>query len=122
MNSAERIRLDRKHLWHPFTPHAQWMDPSFEPLAIASGDGAWLVATDGKRYLDGNSSIWTNLHGHRNPIIDQSIRTQLDKIAHSSFLGLTHEEAAIPWSWMTVISKARTTLYAYAPAKAIKLP
>jgi len=93
MNSAESIRLDRKHLWHPFTPHAQWMDPSFEPLAIASGDGAWLVGTDGKRYLDGNSSIWTNLHGHRNPTIDQAIRTQLDQIAHSSFLGLTHEPA-----------------------------
>ena len=93
MNSAESIRLDRKHLWHPFTPHAQWMDPSFEPLAIASGEGAWLVGTDGKRYLDGNSSIWTNLHGHRNPTIDQAIRAQLDQIAHSSFLGLTHEPA-----------------------------
>jgi adenosylmethionine-8-amino-7-oxononanoate aminotransferase len=93
MNSAESIRLDRKHLWHPFTPHAQWMDPSFEPLVIASGEGTWLIGTDGKRYLDGNSSIWTNLHGHRNPTIDQAIRTQLDQIAHSSFLGLTHEPA-----------------------------
>ena len=93
MNSTESIRLDRKHLWHPFTPHAQWMDPSFEPLAIASGEGAWLISTDGKRYLDGNSSIWTNLHGHRNPSIDSAIQSQLGQIAHSSFLGLTHEPA-----------------------------
>ena len=93
MNSTESILLDRKHLWHPFTPHAQWMDPAFDPITIASGEGAWLISTDGKRYLDGNSSIWTNLHGHRNPTIDQAIRTQLDQIAHSSFLGLTHKPA-----------------------------
>ena len=69
------------------------MDPAFDPITIASGEGAWLISTDGKRYLDGNSSIWTNLHGHRNPSIDSAIRSQLDQIAHSSFLGLTHEPA-----------------------------
>ncbi len=93
MNSKEIIQLDRKHLWHPFTPISYWMDPAFHPISIASGEGAWLIDTDGKRYLDGNSSIWTNLHGHRQPQIDGAIRQQLDKIAHSSFLGLTHEPA-----------------------------
>ena len=94
MNSDETIRLDRKHLWHPFTPNSVWMDPSFHPVSIVAGEGSWLVDAGGRRYLDGNSSIWTNLHGHRHPRLDEAIRGQLGKIAHSSFLGLTHEPAA----------------------------
>jgi adenosylmethionine-8-amino-7-oxononanoate aminotransferase len=94
MKYEEIIRLDRQHLWHPFTPHSVWMDPSFHPISIASGEGSWLISSEGKRYLDGNSSIWTNLHGHRHPKIDEAIRNQLEQIAHSSFLGLTHEPAA----------------------------
>lgn len=94
MNSEETIRLDRKHLWHPFTPNSVWMDPSFRPVTIVAGEGAWLIDAEGKRYLDGNSSIWTNLHGHRHPKLDAALRGQLGKIAHSSFLGLTHEPAA----------------------------
>ncbi|NBS55306.1 aminotransferase class III-fold pyridoxal phosphate-dependent enzyme, partial [bacterium] len=93
MNAEETVRLDRKHLWHPFTPHSVWMDPSFYPISIVAGEGSWLIDAEGKRYLDGNSSIWTNLHGHRHPKLDEAIRTQLEKIAHSSFLGLTHEPA-----------------------------
>lgn len=87
------IQLDRAHLWHPFTPASPWMDPDFHPISIQAGEGAWLIASDGKRYLDGNSSIWTNLHGHRNPKLDAAIFDQLGRIAHSSFLGLTHEPA-----------------------------
>ena len=70
------------------------MDPSFQPVAIVAGEGSWLFGADGNRYLDGNSSIWTNLHGHRHPKLDKAILDQLGKIAHSSFLGLTHEPAA----------------------------
>ena len=69
------------------------MDPEFHPVSIQAGEGAWLIATDGKRYLDGNSSIWTNLHGHRHPKLDAALFDQLGRIAHSSFLGLTHEPA-----------------------------
>ncbi len=94
MNAAETIRLDRKHLWHPFTPNSVWMDESFHPVSLVAGEGSWLIDAAGKRYLDGNSSIWTNLHGHRHPRLDEAIRSQLGKIAHSSFLGLTHEPAA----------------------------
>jgi adenosylmethionine-8-amino-7-oxononanoate aminotransferase len=90
---TEIARIDQQHLWHPFTPNSLWLDPDHTPLSIASGEGAWLIGSDGKRYLDGNSSIWTNLHGHAHPKINQSIKTQLDRIAHSSFLGLTHEPA-----------------------------
>jgi adenosylmethionine-8-amino-7-oxononanoate aminotransferase len=90
---TEIARIDQQHLWHPFTPNSLWLDPDHPPLSIASGEGAWLIGSDGKRYLDGNSSIWTNLHGHAHPKINQSIKSQLDRIAHSSFLGLTHEPA-----------------------------
>jgi adenosylmethionine-8-amino-7-oxononanoate aminotransferase len=90
---TEITEIDQQHLWHPFTPNSLWLDPNHPPLSIASGEGAWLIASDGKRYLDGNSSIWTNLHGHAHPKINQAIKSQLDRIAHSSFLGLTHEPA-----------------------------
>ena len=70
------------------------MDPSFHPVSIVAGEGSWLIDAEGKRYLDGNSSIWTNLHGHRHPKLDAAILGQIAKIAHSSFLGLTHEPAA----------------------------
>ena len=93
MTPTEIAQIDQQHLWHPFTPNSLWLDPDHPPLSIASGEGAWLIATDGRRYLDGNSSIWTNLHGHAHPKINQAVKSQLDRIAHSSFLGLTHEPA-----------------------------
>jgi adenosylmethionine-8-amino-7-oxononanoate aminotransferase len=93
VTSTEIAQIDQQHLWHPFTPNSLWLDPDHPPLSIASGEGAWLIGSDGRRYLDGNSSIWTNLHGHAHPKINQAIKSQLDRIAHSSFLGLTHEPA-----------------------------
>jgi adenosylmethionine-8-amino-7-oxononanoate aminotransferase len=86
--------LDRRYVWHPFTPIDDWLHPLFEPVVIASGRGAELTATDGRTYLDGNSSIWTNIHGHRHPVIDAAIRQQLTRIAHCSALGLANEPAA----------------------------
>ena len=78
--------LDHRHLWHPFTPMAQWRRD--EPLIIERGEGVTLIDTQGRRYIDGVSSLWCNVHGHRVPQIDQAIRRQLDKIAHSTLLGL----------------------------------
>jgi len=85
--------LDRQHLWHPFTPNDLWLDPAYEPAVITAGEGATLIDTQGRRYLDGNSSIWTNLHGHRRPEIHDALKAQLDRIAHASFLGLTNDTA-----------------------------
>ena len=79
-------RLDRAHLWHPFTPMADWARG--EPIVIASGEGALLIDTEGRRYIDGVSSLWCNLHGHRRREIDEAVRGQLDRIAHSTLLGL----------------------------------
>ncbi len=86
--------LDKAHLWHPFTQHRDWGAPEHDPLVLVSGEGAVLRDNAGREYLDGNSSIWTNLHGHRHPKIDAAIRAQLDRIAHTSFLGFTHPPAA----------------------------
>jgi len=99
------IELDRAHVWHPFTPNDLWLDPQFEPLVIVTGQGSWLEDDQGRRYLDGNSSIWTNLHGHRHPQINQALRGQLDKIAHSSFLGLTNELAPSLASELAALAK-----------------
>jgi adenosylmethionine-8-amino-7-oxononanoate aminotransferase len=63
------------------------------PLIIERGKGVYLIDTEGKRYLDGTSSIWVNLHGHRHPILDRALKKQLDKIAHSTFLGLSNPPA-----------------------------
>src|SRR5579862_5776442 len=84
------VALDKAHLWHPFTQHRDWNAPDHEPLVLVAGQGALLRDSHGREYLDGNSSIWTNLHGHRHPKIDAAIRAQLDRVAHTSFLGFTH--------------------------------
>ncbi len=82
---------DHRYLWHPFTQMKDWMEE--DPIIIESGEGAVLRDTNGIEYLDANSSIWTNLHGHRHPRITEAIKAQLDRIAHSSFLGLSNVPA-----------------------------
>jgi adenosylmethionine-8-amino-7-oxononanoate aminotransferase len=86
--------LDQAHLWHPFTQHLDWGAPEHDPLVLVEGAGAVLRDSAGREYIDGNSSIWTNVHGHRHPKIDAAIRAQLDRVAHTSFLGFTHPPAA----------------------------
>ncbi len=86
-------RLDHAHLWHPFTQMRDWLRR--EPIVIISGRDAVLRDARGREYLDGNSSIWTNLHGHNHPKINAAIRRQLGKIAHSSALGLANEPASL---------------------------
>src|SRR5438874_714381 len=82
---------DKQFLWHPFTQQAEWAGR--EPIIIESGRGVWLKDVKGRRLLDGNSSLWVNVWGHNHPVLNQAIKRQLSKIAHSTFLGLTHEPA-----------------------------
>jgi adenosylmethionine-8-amino-7-oxononanoate aminotransferase len=84
--TARLVQLDKQYLWHPFTQMADWL--ADDPAVIESGDGFYLIDTDGNRYIDGVSSLWCNVHGHRVKKIDDAIRAQLDKIAHSTLLGL----------------------------------
>src|SRR5882672_6325585 len=85
--------LDHTHVWHPFTQMRDWLKR--EPIVIVSGQGAVLRDVHGKEYLDANSSIWTNLHGHGHPKINAAISRQLKKISHSSALGLANEPASL---------------------------
>ncbi len=83
----ERLwKADHRHLWHPFTQMQDWL--AEEPLVIDSAEGVHLVDTLGNRYLDGVSSLWCNVHGHRVREIDEAVAAQLGKVAHSTLLGL----------------------------------
>jgi adenosylmethionine-8-amino-7-oxononanoate aminotransferase len=86
-------QLDRKFVWHPFTQMRDWLKR--EPIVIAFGKGAVLRDVKGREYLDANSSIWTNLHGHNHSKINSSINRQLKKISHSSALGFANEPASL---------------------------
>jgi adenosylmethionine-8-amino-7-oxononanoate aminotransferase len=83
------VNADRRYVWHPFTQMQDWN--KMEPLIITEGNGCFLKASDGRWYLDGVSSLWVNIHGHRRAEIDEAIRNQLNKIAHSTLLGLANE-------------------------------
>jgi adenosylmethionine-8-amino-7-oxononanoate aminotransferase len=87
------IDLDKRHLWHPFTPMRQWCAEEHTPLMLVEGRGCVLRDQFGNEYLDGNASIWTNVHGHNHPVINAAVTEQLGKVAHTSFLGFTHEPA-----------------------------
>jgi adenosylmethionine---8-amino-7-oxononanoate aminotransferase len=90
--TEDLIRADREHLWHPFTQQASWCDEEL-PLVVDRAYETNLYDVEGNAYIDGVSSLWCNVHGHRHPAIDQAIRDQLDRVAHSTMLGLTHEPA-----------------------------
>ncbi len=92
-NTDELITADKKFVWHPFTNMREWCAPEHEPLVLVEGRGAILRDSRGREYIDGNSSIWTNIHGHNHPHINAAIRQQLDRIAHTSFLGFTNSPA-----------------------------
>lgn len=87
------VAADKRYLWHPFTSMHDWCAPEHEPLVLVEGRGALLRDSRGREYLDGNSSIWTNIHGHNHPHINAAIRRQLDLVAHTSFLGFTNPPA-----------------------------
>ncbi len=93
VDSGNLRELDKQHLWHPFTQMQDWIASGDDPLIISSGRGAVLVDSEGKEYLDGNSSIWTNIHGHGHAVINRAIQEQLEKIAHCSALGFSNEPA-----------------------------
>jgi adenosylmethionine-8-amino-7-oxononanoate aminotransferase len=84
-------RWDHAHLWHPFTPMADWANS--DPLVIERAEGVYLFDSEGRRYLDGVSSLWCNVHGHRHPRLDAALREQVDKVAHTTLLGVTHPSA-----------------------------
>lgn len=93
-NTESLIAADKSFCWHPFTQMKAWCADGHDPLVLVEGEGAILRDSTGREYLDGNSSIWTNIHGHRHPKITRAIKEQLDRIAHVSFLGTTNAPAS----------------------------
>ncbi len=92
MPTREQLeQWDRDHVWHPFTPMQAYAAEA--PLIIARAHGCFLVDLDGREYLDGVSSLWCNVHGHRVPEIDAAVREQLDAVAHSTLLGISNVPA-----------------------------
>lgn len=86
------VKADHAHAWHPFTNQEIW--ESEEPLVISRGEGVWLFDVEGKRYLDANASIWTNVHGHSHPDLVSAIQMQAGRLCHSSYLGLANDRAS----------------------------
>ena len=92
-NTDQLVDWDKRFVWHPFTDMREWCAPEHEPLVLVEAHGAVLRDSRGREYIDGNSSIWTNIHGHNHPHINAAIRRQLDRVAHTSFLGFTNPAA-----------------------------
>jgi adenosylmethionine-8-amino-7-oxononanoate aminotransferase len=91
MTSQELADLDREVLWHPFTQQQGWAQET--PVMIERAENATVYDTQGNAYIDGTASLWCNVHGHRHPAIDIAIKDQLDRVAHSTMLGLSHPPA-----------------------------
>src|SRR3954468_5191811 len=90
LSVRELIEADLRHIWHPFTDRGEWRETLDSSRILIEGRGAILKDIEGREYIDGNSSIWTNIHGHNHPHINEAVRRQLDRVAHTSFLGFTH--------------------------------
>ncbi len=85
-------KLDHQYVWHPFTQMRDWLKR--EPILLVEGQGATLRDVRGRKFLDANSSIWTNLHGHNHPKLNAAITRQLRRVAHTSALGFANEPAS----------------------------
>ena len=91
MPTAKARRLkqwDCKYIWHPFTQMKDWVKD--EPLIVDSAAGVYLKDIDGNIYMDGVASLWVNVHGHRHAGIDAALKAQIDKLSHSTLLGLSN--------------------------------
>lgn len=93
LKRRELAEWDRRYLWHPFTQMSEWMEK--EPLFIESGEGIYLFDTDGNRYIDSISSVWLSLHGHGNRRINEALTSQIERISHSTLLGLSNIPSTI---------------------------
>lgn len=92
--TAQWLRDDARHCWHPFTDQRAWCGDEAERLVLVRGEGVWLWDSEERRYFDGNSSIWTNIHGHSHPLLNAALKRQLEQVAHTSYLGFANPRAS----------------------------
>ncbi|MCE2486410.1 MAG: adenosylmethionine--8-amino-7-oxononanoate transaminase [Desulfurellaceae bacterium] len=107
---------DHAYVWHPFTQMQDWLDE--DPVVIARGAGNYLIDVQGRRYLDGVSSLWCNTHGHARPELNAAITEQLDQIAHSTMLGLSNIPATVLAKRLVELTPARLSRVFYSDAGA----
>jgi adenosylmethionine-8-amino-7-oxononanoate aminotransferase len=92
--TTEQLRCwDKRHVWHPFTQMQDWEHE--EPIVIVQGEGSWLIDSEGNRYLDGVAAMWTNVHGHCRKELNEALKAQVDRLEHSTLLGLASEQSII---------------------------
>jgi adenosylmethionine-8-amino-7-oxononanoate aminotransferase len=115
-SAAELAAWDHAYLWHPFTQMRDWL--AEEPLIVAAGEGNYLIDIHGRRYLDGVSSLWCNVHGHRRPELDAALKAQADRIAHSTLLGLASEPSIELAKRLIEVTPANLTRVFYSDAGA----
>jgi adenosylmethionine-8-amino-7-oxononanoate aminotransferase len=84
-------QADKRYIWHPFTQMQDYQ--GMKPVIIEQGEGAYLIDIYGRRYLDGVSSLWVSVHGHRREEIDRAIIEQVGRISHSTLLGISNPPA-----------------------------
>lgn len=84
--------IDKEFVWHPFTQMKEYEEQ--DPIVIDKGEGAYLIDDEGKKYIDGVSSLWVTIHGHKVPEIDDAIKSQIDKISHTTLLGAANQPSA----------------------------
>ena len=92
MDTNNWLTADKAYCWHPFTQQSEWMEDDL--LVLVGGKGVWLKDSEGNEYIDGNSSIWTNIHGHDHSLINEAIIHQLQRVAHTSYLGFANPRAS----------------------------
>ncbi|MHB1697299.1 MAG: adenosylmethionine--8-amino-7-oxononanoate transaminase [bacterium] len=93
MKNSDIEKLDREYVWHPFTQMLDWEKE--RNIVIERGEGVYLYDIYGNKYIDGVSSLWVNVHGHNNPELNEALKEQIDKISHSTLLGLANVPSAI---------------------------
>ena len=94
MTSQSKIKeYDLDYIWHPFTQMKEYKED--DPLVIEDSDGIYLIDSEGNKYIDGVSSLWVNIHGHKVEKINSAIKNQIDKVAHSTLLGVTNPSASL---------------------------
>lgn len=113
---ADLKAWDHRYVWHPFTQMQDWL--AEEPVVIVRGEGNYLIDSDGRRYLDGVSSLWCNVHGHTHPALTRAIAEQAEQIAHSTMLGLANAPSIVLAKRLVEIAPAGLTRVFYSDAGA----
>ncbi|MSQ01721.1 MAG: adenosylmethionine--8-amino-7-oxononanoate transaminase [Myxococcales bacterium] len=114
------LSRDYATIWHPFTQADEWENQT-ENLVIERGEGVFVYDTEGRRYLDGTASLWCNVLGHRHPRLDAAVRAQLERIAHTTMLGLSHPGVIEHAERLTALSGLDRVFYSDSGSTAVEV-